>query len=112
MRQYPLDLHDAFEQVVQHLKSAIPTFEKWHYFVLILHAFNLSHGFICTFAKGGKDLDFEEQKGEGEIVEAPLDLPVEWLARVNRDHREAEFHYVFADYSKDKDHDFIIKMKA
>ena len=31
---------------------------------------------------------------------------------MNRDNREAEFHYVFADYEKDPDADYIIKMKA
>jgi hypothetical protein len=111
MRQIPLDLHDAYEQVVQNLKTSIPQVEKWNYFVLLMHAFNLSYGFICTYAKGGKHPE-EHKQDEDAIIEAPLDLPVEWLATVNRGNREAEFHYVYADYAKDPKHDLIIKMEA
>jgi hypothetical protein len=46
------------------------------------------------------------------VVEVPIDLPAEWMTLVNRDTREAEFHYVFGDYAKDPNADYVIKLKA
>lgn len=81
--------------------------------MLILHAHNLSKGFICNYAKGGKAIeDRKEEVDQDTIVEVPIDLPQTWMQKVNRDNREAEFHYVFADYQKDTHADYIIKMKA
>ena len=78
--------------------------------ILLLHAYHLSHGFICNYAKHGKNAAIEPE--EEAIVEIPMDLPVEWLTKSNRENREVEFHYVFADYAKDPHADYIIKMKA
>ena len=79
---------------------------------MIVHAFNLSQGYICTFAKGGnKPRASREETDPNVIIEVPTELPLEWSQRVNRDH-EAEFHYIYADQAKDSKAVYILKMKA
>ena len=80
---------------------------------MLVHAFNLSQGLICCYAKGARNPAIEEHKQNPDaIVEVASDLPAEWATVVNRANREAEFHYLFADYEKDPLAEYSIKMTA
>ena len=73
------DLNDAFEKIVRSLRTQ--PIDKWQLLVLFIHAFNLSQGYICNFAKGGNKArtTLEESKLENVIIEVPTELPLEWL---------------------------------